>query len=133
MTNQSTASATPPSSGSRIAIPPISGAGSSASEDPLSVMLHITKDSDLNDEQKFRLLEYCGVRFKHRRRIAYIAFCAILASLGLLFVAAIVDGSNKTEILAKVASVSTLIGTIEFFLTAIVAAYYGMSTWRPSS
>ena len=133
MTNQSNASGAPPASASRIAIPPIGGASSSASEDPLSVMLRITKDSDLNDEQKFRLLEYCGVRFKHRRRIAYISFCSILASLGLVFVAAFVDGLCKTEILAKVASASTLIGTIEFFLTAIVAAYYGMSTWRPSS
>lgn len=119
--------------GSDSVIPSVSSSKSNSGNDPIQMMIQIAKDPDLNDEDKRRLFEYSQNRFKHRRRIAYSAFVAVLVSLGLLFLAAIVDGWFKTEILSKISSNQGLIGTINGFLSMIVAAYYGMSTWRPSS
>lgn len=104
-----------------------------ASEDPLATIVRITKDPELSEEAKARLLGYAGSRFRHRRRMAYIALYAVLTSFALLIAATIVDGVLNTQIVSKISSIGSLLGAIEFFLTAIVAAYYGMSTWRPSS
>lgn len=114
-------------------IPPISSSKSNSGNDPIQMMIQIAKDPDLSDEDKKRLFEYSQNRFKHRRQIAYSAFIAILVSLGLLFLAAIIDSWFKSDILSKISNNQGLIGTINGFLSMIVAAYYGMSTWRPSS
>jgi len=99
-----------------------------SSRDPLSKMVEILKDPDLSDTDKQALLNYAKRKFDNRRRMAYIALFAIIASLALLFLAAFVEGA-----LTVINQNQTLIIWIEGFLASIVAAYYGVSAWRPSS
>lgn len=106
-----------------------------ASQDPLQRMIDIAKDPDLTPEDKTVLIQFCRDRFKNRRIMAYIALSTIVASLAFMLIASIFDGAsnNKTTILTAISTNQGLIGTMQGFLTAIVAAYYGLSTWRPSS
>ncbi len=115
-------------------------AGAEAGRDPLKIMIEIAKDNDLSAEDKSALISYAQTRFKNRRRMAYIALYALIASLGLIFVAAFIDGFSTCQadktckgILESIKNNQSLIAWIEGFLTAIVAAYYGVSAWRPAS
>ena len=92
------------------------------------MMIAIAKDPDLEPEDKTQLIEFAKNRFRHRRRMAYIALWAVLVSLGTLFVLAIAGADGLDEI-----KDSSLLISIEAFLTAIVGAYYGVSAWRPAS
>ena len=117
-----------------------SGLASEASKDPISVMVKIAENEKLSDADKKALIQYAQTRFTNRRRMAYIALYALIASLGLLFIAAFIDGFSVCPagqtcdgILKSIESSQTLIIWIEGFLTSIVAAYYGVSAWRPAS
>ena len=121
-------------------VPSYSAAAPEAARDPLSKMIDIAKDSELSDADKKLLIAYAQNKFTNRRKMAYIALVAIVASLALLFVAAFIDGfsgcpnsSSCTGILTNLKENQTLLAWIEGFLTSIVAAYYGVSAWRPSS
>ena len=121
-------------------VPGSVSAPSEASKDPLSKMVDIAKDPDLSDSDKSALIAYAQKKFINRRRMAYIALITIVASLVLIFVAAFVDGTRScTEvsqcvgILSTISDNETLIIWIEGFLASIVAAYYGISGFRPSS
>ena len=121
--------------------PVLSGYGPpEASKDPLVVLKEILKDENLDEQGKEWLLEYSVTRFKNRRRMAYWALSAILVSLAFLLLASIIDGQSTcilknecTGILKSLSEIQGLLEWIEGFLAAIVATYYGMSSFRPSS
>ncbi len=113
-----------------------------AARDPLSKMIGIAKDDTLSDTDKRELISYAQRKFVNRRRMAYIALMTIVASLFLVFAAAFIDGftscsgggdCTKTGILAALGENKTLVIWTEGFLASIVAAYYGISAWRPAS
>lgn len=106
---------------------------SESSRDPLSIMIEIAKDDRLSPEDKKRLIMYSQNRFTNRRKMAYLALYGILASLGFLLLATIVDGISSSTILESIGDNKSLFAWIEGFLAAIVAAYYGVSAWRPAS
>ncbi|WP_430815292.1 hypothetical protein [Carboxylicivirga sp. RSCT41] len=103
--------------------------------DPLRIMVEIATNKEISDADKTALILYAQRRFTNRRRMAYVALYTIIASLGLLFIAAFYDGlsNSKDGILKAVEDSQSLIIWIEGFLAAIVAAYYGVSAWRPAS
>lgn len=118
---------------SKVEITPESG------KDPLRIMIEIAENEKLSDEDKTNLIQYSKERFKNRRRMAYIALYALVCSLAFLFIAAFIDGLSSCPngetcpgILQSIEKSQTLIVWIEGFLTAIVAAYYGVSAWRPA-
>ncbi|MEM7209925.1 MAG: hypothetical protein AAF434_19045 [Pseudomonadota bacterium] len=111
-----------------------------SSRDPLSKIIEIAKDPDLTDSDKSALIDYAKNKFVNRRRMAYIALIAIVVSLIFLLLAAIHDGTSECVaaktcmgIMGAISENQTLISWIEGFLTSIVAAYYGISAWRPAS
>ena len=111
-----------------------------AGKDPISIMVKIAENDKLSDADKSALIKYAQKRFTNRRRMAYIALNAIIISLVLLFLAAFIDGLNcpvgkpcEGGILKSLESSQTLFVWIEGFLATIVAAYYGVSAWRPAS
>ncbi|MCP3887251.1 MAG: hypothetical protein GY702_00025 [Desulfobulbaceae bacterium] len=111
-----------------------------AGRDPLMTMIEIAKDKELSDSDKSALISYSQQRFTNRRRMAYVALYSLIASLGFLLIAAFIDGFRTCPtgqtcegILKSIENSQTLIIWIEGFLTAIVAAYYGVSAWRPAS
>ena len=108
-----------------------------AGRDPLSKMVEIAKDKELSPEDRKELISYAQKRFANRRRMAYISLFTIVGSLVLLFAAGFIDGLSTrpggTGILDALKNNQTLIAWIEGFLTSIVAAYYGISAWRPAS
>ena len=106
-----------------------------ASNDPLARMIEIAKDTELSPEDKSALIQFSHDRFKNRRIMAYISLWTIIASLAFLLGASIFDGTggNPTKILTGISQNQGLIGTVLGFLTAIVGAYYGLSSLRPSS
>ena len=99
-----------------------------SSEDPIRLMAEIAKDPNLAAADKTQLIEFAKNRFRHRRIMAYTALWAILISLAIMMGLAMAGGGA----LAAIKDSSVLI-SIEAFLTAIVGAYYGVSAWRPSS
>lgn len=108
--------------------------------DPIRIMVEIAENKNLSDKDKSQLILYAQTRFKNRRRMAYIALSAIIVSLALILLAAFIDGLSTCParqtcegILASIKNNQNLIAWIEGFLTAIVAAYYGVSAWRPAS
>lgn len=107
--------------------------GPTSGNDPLERMGEILKDEKLSDEQKKYLLQFSATRFKHRRRMAYIALWTVISSLALLLLMAAIDCKQGTTMLAMLKEVQSLLIVIEVFLTGIVGAYYGTSTARPSS
>jgi len=110
-----------------------------AGRDPIKIMIEIAKDKDLSDADKAALISYANARFKNRRKMAYISLYVIVVSLGLIFVGAFIDGiichgeKSCYGILDSIKENQTLITWVEGFLTSIVAAYYGVTSWRPSS
>ncbi len=121
--------------------PPLSGfTPPETSKDPIIVLKEILADKDLNADEKEWLLNYSVTRFKNRRRMAYWSLTAILASLAFLLLGSVYDGmipcvadKTCTGILANLSSIKGLLQWIEGFLAAIVATYYGVSSFRPSS
>ena len=99
-----------------------------AGNDPIKTIMEIAKDSDLTPADRTQLIEFAKNRFRHRRRMAYIALAALLLSLAGLFILAFTCGECFTKL-----KDSSLLISIEAFLTAIVGAYYGVSAWRPAS
>lgn len=106
---------------------------SEAGRDPLRIMIEIAENEKLTDQDKTNLIIFSTERFKNRRLMAYVSLYAIVSSLILLFLAAIIDGLADTGILASIKESQTLFAWMEGFLTAIVAAYFGVSAWRPAS
>jgi len=106
---------------------------SEAGRDPLRIMIEIAENDKLSDEDKTNLIIFSKERFKNRRLMAYISLYALVASLVLLFLAAIIDGIAGTQIIVSIKGSQTLFAWMEGFLTAIVAAYFGVSAWRPAS
>ena len=114
-------------------VPGMNKAVPESSRDPLRIMIEIAESDTLSDADKTNLIEYSKQRFKNRRRMAYLALTALLASLVLFFLAAFIDGLSGSEILVCLKENSTLFIWLEGFLTVIVAAYFGVSAWRPAS
>ena len=106
---------------------------SEAGRDPLRIMIEIAENEKLSDQDKTTLIQYSQERFTNRRRMAYVALYAFVVSFGLLFLAAFIDGFSGSSILQSIKESQTLFAWIEGFLTAIVAAYFGVSAWRPAS
>ena len=107
-----------------------------AAKDPICALVKIATNKDLSDGDKGTLIEFAKMRFRHRRRMAYIALGTVVASLFLVFFAAFIDGSdttNGTKLVESLEDVWPLIAWADGFLATIVAAYYGISAWRPSS
>lgn len=121
--------------------PALSGyAPPGTSKDPLAVLKEIIKDKDIDEAGRNWLLEYSVTRFKNRRRMAYWALSGILVSLVFLLSFSIIDGQSScivenkcTGVLKSLGEIEGLLQWIEGFLAAIVATYYGMSSFRPSS
>lgn len=101
-----------------------------ASQDPMILMMNIATDNRIQDEsvRKF-LLEQSTQRFKNRRRMAYIALIAVLVTLAVALIAALFDPQGFKNLHSQ----SSIIIWINGFLISIVAAYYGVSAWKPSS
>ena len=104
-----------------------------ASRDPLRIMIEIAESKDLSDSDKTNLITYSKERFTNRRRLAFVALYALVGSLVLLFLAAFLDGLGSSKILDAISKNQTLFAWVEGFLTSIVAAYYGVTAWRPAS
>ncbi len=104
-----------------------------ASKDPLRIMIEIAENKNLSDEDKMNLIAHSKDRFTNRRRLAFIALYALVGSLGMLFLAAFMDGLGGSNILQAISGNETLFTWIAGFLTSIVAAYYGVTAWRPAS
>jgi len=104
-----------------------------AARDPLQIMVEIAKDPGLTDSDKTSLIKYSQTRFTNRRRMAYMSLYTIIGTLAFLLIAAVMDGFGVSNILAEISNNQGLLGTIVGFLTAIVAAYYGVSSFRPAS
>ena len=110
-----------------------------AGRDPLRIMIEIAENDKLSDQDKKNLILFSRQRFKNRKRMAYVSLYALAISLGLLFLAAFIDGLSVCPkgqtcvgILKSIKDSQTLFIWIEGFLTAIVAAYFGVSAWRPA-
>ena len=109
-------------------------------KDPIRIMIEIAENENLSDADKAALILYSQTRFKNRRLMAYLALYAVVTSLALLFIAAFIDGFSSCSagescvgILGSIKNSQTLFAWVEGFLTSIVAAYFGLSAWRPAS
>ena len=106
---------------------------SDSSKDPIRIMIEIAENEKLTNEDKTNLIKLSQARFTNRRRMAYISLYMIIASLIYLLLATLIDGISNTTILDSIGENRTLFAWIEGFLAAIVAAYYGVSAWKPAS
>ena len=114
-------------------IPPAGDGPPSAANDPLDQYRAIFKDADLSDEQKDWLIDRAQRRFQNRRRMAYMALIALLAVLAVVLGGAVLDGVTDSTIIAHLQDAANLLGVTSTLLTSIVGAYYGFSSFRPSS
>lgn len=101
--------------------------------DPIRLMMTIAENNNLSETDRAFLIRFARDRFKNRRRMAYICLCTIIASAIFLYVGAFVDGFLNTTVLTVIANNADLFIWVNFFLTTIVGAYYGVTAWRPSS
>jgi len=115
-------------------------ASSDSSRDPLRLMIEIIKDEKIDSADKTALIQFASSRFKNRRRMAYVSLLAIVFSLVFIFVGAAIDGGtvckpdqNCVSFLNTIKENYALIAWIEGFLTSVVAAYFGVSSWKPAS
>lgn len=89
-----------------------------SARDPVCSMAEILRDEHLDQTDKEFLYQMSNNRFKHRRRIAYIALFGIFATAGASAVPQVtIDG----------------ISWLYAFFAGIVGAYYGISGFRPNS
>lgn len=72
--------------------------GSGASKDPIGIMIEIAENDKLSEQDKTTLIQYAKTRFTNRRRMAYIAIFALIASLALIFIAAFIDGFTTVPV-----------------------------------
>ena len=86
--------------------------------------MEIVENENLSDQKKSELIMLVQNKYKRSRFIGYFALYALIASLMLLFVAAISDGIAGTTILAMVHESQTLFAGMEGVLTFIVATCY---------
>lgn len=130
-------------------VPEQAGTTATASKDPIGIMIEIAENKNLNETDKTTLIQYATKRFTNRRRMAYIAIFALVASLVLIFIAAFIDGFTCTTItetvggkkivkenvgiLKSIRDSQSLFIWLEGFFASIVGAYYGVTAWRPSS
>ena len=106
-----------------------------AAQDPLTALVKIATNGDLSPGDKGTLIEFARIRFRHRRRMAYLALGTVIGSLLLAFLAAFLDGicPPETKFVESLEGIWPLIVWTDGFLATVVAAYYGISAWRPSS
>lgn len=111
-----------------------------SSKDPLTTLQEIAKDKDIDPEIRQWLFEYSVSRFSNRRKMAYIALMTIVGIVFFLVFGALYDGvkgcvepKDCVGILASVQKIEDLLVWVVGFLASIVAAYYGASSFRPSS
>ena len=111
-----------------------------SAQDPIRIMIEIAENQNLSEEDKRALILHSQNRFKNRRHMAYISLITIVITVAVLLIAAFIDGlvlcdgSSQCEgILAAIEKNQTLLAWLEGFLTSIVAAYYGVTAWKPSS
>ena len=110
-----------------------SGSVPEASRDPIRLMMEIAANGDLTPTDRALIIQFARDRFKNRRRMAYICLYTIIASAIFLFVGAFVEGFCDKKVLTVISTHKDLFIWINFFLTSIVGAYYGVTAWRPSS
>ena len=104
--------------------------------DPVVTMVKIAENDHLSTQDKTALIHYVRSRFNHRRRMAYTSLYMIVGSLVIFLISGIIDGVTgqlDNGILSNFQKNSEAIIWIEGFLTSIVAAYFGVSAWRPNS
>jgi len=111
-----------------------------SSKDPLKSLKEIAKDKDIDPEIREWLLNYAVTRFNNRRKMAYISLFTIIGIVLFLAVGALHDGINECVIdktckgvLASVKQIENVLVWTVGFLASIVATYYGVSSFRPSS
>ncbi|WDD97419.1 hypothetical protein [Thalassomonas actiniarum] len=111
-----------------------------SSQNPLTSLREIAKDKDIDPEIRQWLFDYAVTRFTNRRKMAYLALLTIIGIVIFLGFGAIYDGTSEcvmaktcNGILASVKEVDSVLVWVVGFLASIVAAYYGVSSFRPSS
>ncbi|WDE10173.1 hypothetical protein [Thalassomonas haliotis] len=111
-----------------------------SSQNPLTSLRKIAKDKDIDPEVRQWLFDYAVTRFTNRRKMAYLALLTIIGIVIFLGFAAVYDGMSEcvvaktcNGILASVKAVDSVLIWVVGFLASIVAAYYGVSSFRPSS
>ncbi len=117
------------------------GTSSQVARDPLNQLVAIAKDDQIDDQTRQWLLNYAVNRFRNRRRMAYISLGAMLAFFAFLAIASFFDCSTATgadkgqcvNVMTNLQHVEGLIIWINGFLATIVATYFGMASFRPSS
>ncbi len=124
--------------GKKFSLPSMNqNAPSEASKDPLNILKEIAKDKEIDPAAKEWLFNYAITRFTNRRKMAYLSLITIVAFLGFLILASLYDGVFVCKagegILVSVKKIETLLIWIGGFLASIVATYYGVSSFRPSS
>ena len=98
--------------------PKIPDKASGANDDPVRALAEILKDEKFTAEDKQLLFDMARTRFKNRRIMAYISLFGIL---GFALLSAIPNFDIDQ------------INWVYATLAGIVATYYGMSAFRPSS
>jgi hypothetical protein len=120
--------------GGRAYIPGFTLGATSAARDPLERYAEIVKDPDLTNEQKDFLLQVASRRFRNRQRMAYVSLCGIVATLGVVLLGAVIDGLvTGSTIVASLMEAANLLGITNALFTAVVGAYFGVTSFRPSS
>ncbi len=111
-----------------------------STKDPMQSLKDIAKDDELTDEQKEWFFNYSLSRFNNRRKMAYWSLITIMSFLGFLALASVYDGASSCVaekachgILKSLSHVETLLSWIVTFLASIVAAYFGVASFKPSS
>ena len=98
--------------------PKIPNKANGANDDPVRALAEILKDEKFTAEDKQLLFDMARTRFKNRRIMAYISLFGIL---GFALLSAIPNFDIDQ------------INWVYATLAGIVATYYGMSAFRPSS
>ena len=98
--------------------PKIPNKATGANDDPVRALAEILKDEKFTAEDKQLLFDMARTRFKNRRIMAYISLFGIL---GFALLSAIPNFDIDQ------------INWVYATLAGIVATYYGMSAFRPSS
>jgi len=114
-------------------VPPFGDGPPTSANDPIERYMTILKDPALSDEQKGWLIQRANRRFQNRRRMAYIALGAVLAMMLVVVAGAVIDGIWGANIVARLNHAANLLGVTNALLISIVGAYYGFSSFRPSS
>ena len=111
-----------------------------STQNPLMSLREIAKDKDIDPEVRQWLFDYAVTRFANRRKMAYLALLTIIAIVIFLGFGALHDGMSTcvvkqscNGILASVKEVEHVLVWVVGFLASIVGAYYGVSSFRPSS